>query len=136
MTTNAETAGPETLTQLVGEVAGEGRRLTFVQLAARSIDPDTGYKPSPNLLWRVATGGSIKVNPELVRAIAAGIEQPLERVQAAAAYQFVGYVAVPLAGGHAVHMPGASAGDSPKSRAIMERWDEEESPDPGNHSSQ
>lgn len=134
MTTGAETTGPETLTQLVGDVAGEGKPLTFVQLAAKSVDPDTGYKPSPNLLWRIAAGQSIKVNPELVRAIAAGIEQPLERVQAAAAYQFVGYLAAPLGAGHAVHMPGSGAGDAPKSRSIMARWEEEESPDPHNHS--
>lgn len=129
MTTDAET-----LTSLVASAAGKGQKLTYEQLAQRSVDPETGYRPSPNLVWRVGSGESIKVNPELVRALAAGLGLPLERVQAAAAYQFTGFVTSELAGGRAVHMPGANVEDAPKSRALMDSWAEEESQLPYNHS--
>jgi hypothetical protein len=128
MTTDAET-----LAGLVSEAAGDGRPLTFEQLARRSVDPATGYRPSPNLVWRVARGLGVKMNPPLVGAIAAGLELPLERVQAAAAYEFTGYRATRVGGGVVVHDPGADV-NMPKSRAVLASWEEEESPVQGNHS--
>ncbi|MFF4521294.1 hypothetical protein [Streptomyces bluensis] len=90
------TRDAETLTRLVDEQAGAGKSMTFVQLAARSVDPETGYQPSANLLWKVASGQDIKINPSLVRAIAAGLGLPPRRVRAAAARQFVGWEASEL----------------------------------------
>lgn len=89
------TRDAETLTQLVSARAGKGQSLTFEQLANRSVDPEKNYKPSPNLLWKIASGQDVKINPSLVRALAAGMELPLERVAEAARRQFIGWNASP-----------------------------------------
>ena len=92
------TRDAETLADLVNEYAGKGpgrgAKMTFEELAEKSVDPKSRYKPSANLLWRIAAGESIKVNPKLVQAIAAGLEGsgvPATRVGAAAARQFLGW---------------------------------------------
>ncbi|MET8297436.1 hypothetical protein ABZW02_25760 [Streptomyces sp. NPDC005180] len=128
------TADLETFADLVAAAAGTGRPLTYEQLAKRSVDPETGYRPSANLVWRISSGADIKVNAQLVRAMAAGLELPLVRVQAAAAYQFTGFVSSELGGGVAVHDPGVDVETAPKSRAVLEGWDDEESGSRGNHS--
>ncbi|MFH8792267.1 hypothetical protein [Streptomyces sp. NPDC017941] len=86
------TPEPETLATLISERAGKrGSGLpTFEQLSERSEDPVSGYRPSANHLWRIASGEDVKVNPRLLGAIAAGLSVPLHRVQAAAARQFLG----------------------------------------------
>ncbi|MBH1938622.1 hypothetical protein I5Q34_30925 [Streptomyces sp. AV19] len=116
---------PETLSKLVGDRAGKEGSLTFLALSERCVDPEGGYRPSANLLWKIAKGQEIKVNPELIRAIATGTGLPLKRVQAAAAYQFTGYVATELGEGVVLHEPGVG-GDFPKARAVLEHWAEEE----------
>lgn len=130
------TADVETFADLVAAAAGTGRALTYEQLAQKSVDPESGYKPSPNLVWRIASGAAIKVNPELVRALAAGLELPLARVQAAAAFQFTGFLTSELGQGKAVHMPGADVTDAPKSRARLADWADDESEIPHNHSTE
>ncbi|MFD5938318.1 hypothetical protein [Streptomyces griseus] len=82
----------ETLADLMSERAGKrGSGLpTWEQVAQRAVDPVTDYRPSPNLLWKVASGQDVKINPPLVRAIAAAFSLPLDRVQMAAARQFIG----------------------------------------------
>ncbi|MYV64423.1 hypothetical protein GT043_00255 [Streptomyces sp. SID2131] len=127
---------PETLASLVSQAVGERGKAgpTFEQLAEKCVDPVTGYRPSANLLWRVARAKGVKVNPELVAAIAAGLELPLARVQAAAAYEFTGFVTSALEGGEVMHAPGSAVDPQGKSAAIMRSWAEEESPLPGNHS--
>ncbi|MDX3067720.1 hypothetical protein PV518_37125 [Streptomyces sp. ND04-05B] len=97
------TRDAETLADLVSQYAGKGpgrgAKITFEQLSDRSVDPESGYKPSANLLWRIAAGENIKINPKLVQAIAAGLEEsgvPSTRVSAAAARQFLGWGAAQL----------------------------------------
>ncbi len=85
------TRDTETLADLVSEQAGKGKRYTFEQLSIRSVDPETHYKPSPNLLWKVASGQDVKLNPRLVRAIAAGLGLHPDRVADAAHRQFLGW---------------------------------------------
>lgn len=85
------TRDTETLAQLVSEQAGEGKRYTFKELANRSVDPESGYSPSPNLVWTIASGKSVKLNKELVRALAAGLGLPPQRVADAAHRQFLGW---------------------------------------------
>lgn len=120
------TTNPETLASLVARAVDDDG-ITFVQLSERTIDPETGYQPSPNMLWKVARQKGVKVNPALVRAIAAGMQQlPLRRVQAAAAFEFTGYTATEVEGGTLVHAPGADVSDATKAHAIMARWAEEE----------
>jgi hypothetical protein len=89
------TRDAETLTQLVSARAGKGRPDTFEQLANRSVDPESGYKPSPNLVWKIATGQDVKINPPLVKALAAGLGLPLDRVGRAARRQFIGWYSSP-----------------------------------------
>ncbi|SEO82686.1 hypothetical protein [Actinacidiphila rubida] len=86
----------ETLAQLIADAIGErGSGLTYLQLSERSVDPETGYRPSANLLNRIALGTDIKVNPPLIRAITEGLGLPASRVEAAAHRQYIGpYVAV------------------------------------------
>lgn len=87
------TRDTETLAELMSERAGKrGSGLpTWEQVAERAIDPRTGYQPSPNLLWKASAQQGIKINPPLVRAIAAGLGLPLLRVQEAAAREFIGW---------------------------------------------
>ncbi|MFE6855142.1 hypothetical protein ACFVDH_30625 [Streptomyces sp. NPDC057674] len=129
---------PETLAGLVSEAVGDRGKVgpTFEQLAERCVDPVTGYRPSANLLWRVARAKGVKVNPELVAAIAVGLELPLARVQAAAAYEFTGFVTTALEGGEVTHMPDAPVNAEGKSAALMRSWAEEESQPPYNHSAE
>lgn len=121
----------ETLADLVSDRAGKrgSSPLTFEQLSERSVDEVTGYRPSPNLLWKVAGGQEVKVNPALVRAIAAGLGLPLERVQVAAARQYLGWhVTDPFdtpAGDddevvRVVHRPGVTGSDLPLVEADIE----------------
>jgi hypothetical protein len=85
----------ETLTQLVYAVAGErGSGLTYAQLSERSVDPESGYRPSANLLNRIGRGEDVKINHKLIAAITAGLGLPAARVEAAAARQFIGYAAI------------------------------------------
>jgi hypothetical protein len=85
------TRDAETLAQLVSEQAGKGKTYTFEQLANRSVDPESGYKPSPNLVWTIASGKGVKLNPPLVRALAAGLGLHPQRVADAAHRQFLGW---------------------------------------------
>lgn len=128
------TRDTETLAQLVHEqVAGEGKRYTNEQLANRSVDPETGYKPSPNLVWTIASGKSVKINPPLIRALAVGLDLPPERVGDAAHRQFIGwYSAEPSAqvsGGEAaddvVYRVAAKAGVTPDQMPAVEAFYEQ-----------
>lgn len=125
MTTGPEIR-PETLASLVAS-AVDHEGVTFAQLSERSVDPQKGYRPSPNVLWKVARQKGVKVNPELVRAIAAGLRAPLGRVQAAAAYEFTGLAAVYVDGGMILREPGTEVAGTAKSRAVLADWEEEES---------
>lgn len=129
--------GPETLTSLVGAMLGGPD--TIDTLWARCVDPETEYKPSRTTVWKLADHGravTVKISPKLIGAVAAGLGLPLRRVQAAAAFQFTGYVATDVAGGTVVHMPGVDASKASKSKAILDAWNEEEFEVPGNRSAE
>ncbi|TXS55219.1 hypothetical protein [Streptomyces sp. t39] len=122
----------ETLAELMSARAGQrGSGLpTWEQVSERAVDPDSGYRPSANLLWKVASGQDVKVNPPLMRAIAAGFSLPLERVQAAAARQFLGWqigdpFSTPAGDTDAVvrvaHRAGAEGEGMPATRAFIEQ---------------
>jgi hypothetical protein len=127
------TRTPETLTDLVAACVGEGRPLTYRLFEARAVDPVTGYRPSKGTLWKVAKDQPIKLSPDLIRAIAAGLGLPPERAQRAAAFQYTGYVATDLDGGTLVHQP-AAAVDLSKAKKILARWDREEQEGAGDRS--
>jgi len=102
----------ETLTQLVAERVGEGRRLTYRAFEERAVDPETGHRPSRDVLWKLRHGKSIRVEPSVIRAVAVGLDLPRHRVQAAAAYQFLGLVVTQTGEGIAITEPGTSAPDA------------------------
>lgn len=82
----------DALTRLVKEHVGEGRPLTIRVFAERAIDPETGTTISKSTAGNLVTGSRIKITPEVLGAIAAGLGVPLRLVQAAAAEQYVGVV--------------------------------------------
>lgn len=80
---------PETLTDLLRERVSVPGGLTFRQLYDRALDPDEHYRPSTRILHNLREGGNVRLNPKLLRALAAGLGLPLERVQRAAFNQFI-----------------------------------------------
>lgn len=126
------TTKPETLTRLVADRVGDGRELmSYRAFEQRAVDPDSGYRPSRNTIWKIRHGKPVNVDPQLVGAVAAGLGLDPQRVQAAAAYQYTGYVASRVAGGVVVHEPGVRPGG--RAGEVIDRWDEEER-ERGNHS--
>lgn len=130
--------GVETLTHLVASMLTEaGGRDTLDTLTERCIDPESGYHPSRNTVWKLSRPDlafSVKINPELVRAVAAGVGVDQQRAQAAAAFQFTGYVIDTFGADGVARESTADSGIGPKSKAAFERWDKEESDIEGNHS--
>lgn len=120
----------ETLTQLLRDHVGDGRKYTYRAFLERAIDPETQYTPSRNTVWKVVHGQEIKVNPPLIRALAAGLGMRLDRVQDAAIRQYIGYRADdPFHGEGAqdgdevvrvAHAPGTTADDLPNTRKFIE----------------
>ncbi|MFI6055528.1 hypothetical protein ACIBCO_36260 [Streptomyces violascens] len=99
------------------------------ELAERAVDPITGYRAAHNTLWKIGQGQNVKINPELVRAVAAGIGKPEREVQLAAAQQYVGLVAgdpldasTPEATIVVAHVPGAGPDDMPKLQELLNDW--------------
>jgi hypothetical protein len=74
------------------EHVGEGRPLTLRVFAERAIDPRTGTTVSKSTAGNLVTGSRIKITPEILGAIAAGLGVAKRLVQAAAAEQYVGVV--------------------------------------------
>lgn len=87
------TRDTETLAQLISARAGKrsGAPLSFDDLSDISVDPETGYKPSGSHLWKIARGEDVKISPKLIRALKEGLGLPIERIQAAAARQYLGW---------------------------------------------
>lgn len=91
------------------------RGLSYAKLSERAIDPNTGTKLSKPYLQRLVGNPPANAPSETqMRAIAAALRVSERRVQAAAAEQWLGYVATELAGyndevriivGHLAGMP-------------------------------
>ncbi|MFF7485577.1 hypothetical protein ACFZBC_08775 [Streptomyces luteogriseus] len=80
----------DALTRLVQEHVGRGRRLTVRAFEERAVDPVSGRRLSKSLAGNIVQGHQIKVTPEVLRAIAAGIGESLAAVRAAAIQQYIG----------------------------------------------
>jgi hypothetical protein len=111
----------QTLTELVAERVGTGRPLTYAKFEEQAIDERTGYRPSRGVLWKIANGKNVHIDPPLIRAIAAGLRLPVAPVQAAAAYQFLGLVVTQTGEGIALTAPGTSAPDEDAVQRQAER---------------
>lgn len=134
------TRDTETLADLINARAGKrsGKALSFDDLSEVSVDPKSGYRPAGSYLWKISKGQDVKINPTLIRAIATGLGLPLERVQAAAARQYLGWEAVDpgLGGGgdddeviRVARRAGATPSDGGRVEEFVRRSREEDTPD-------
>lgn len=133
----------ETLADLINAVAGKrgGAPLSFDELAQRSWDETEDYRPSGSMLWKIAHRQAVKVNPSLIRAIAAGLRMDIDRVRAAAYRQYiVGYEAVDpgLGGGgdddeviRAARRTGATPSDGSRVEGFVRQSRQDDAPDKG-----
>lgn len=120
----------DALTRLVQEHVGEGRALTVRAFAERAVDPKSRTTISKSTAGNLVQGHRIKITPEVLGAIAAGLGLPLASVQAAAMEQYVGIVVddpfdTPPGDEDVVvrvaHEPGKTAEDMPAVRAFLDR---------------
>lgn len=118
----------DALTQLLQQHVGthRGGRLTVAAFVERAVDPDTGYRPSNGLVGKIIDGGSYKITPELISALATGLEIPRDVVAAAAHLQLIGYEEHEMAGAPQVRLLReiGTDGDTPKVQAVADRWAE------------
>lgn len=80
---------PETLTSLLRARVSGRSGVTFREFVEAAYDEREGYRVSLRIVSVLRDGGSVQVNPKLVRALAAGLGLPLERVRQAAYRQFI-----------------------------------------------
>lgn len=118
------TSQHETLTNLVASALADG--LTYRAFHERAVDPESDYRPSMATLHKVSEGKSIRLTPELVRAIAAGLRVAPLRAQRAAAIQYAGFPATALDGGQVLREPGSPNVPLEAERALIQDWDKEE----------
>ncbi|MDX2921832.1 helix-turn-helix transcriptional regulator [Streptomyces sp. NE06-03C] len=120
----------DALTRLVQEHVGAGRALTIRDFAQAAVDPKSGTSISKSTAGNLVQGHSVKITPEVLGAIAAGLGVSLAQVQLAAMRQYVGVVvddpfdADPGDDDTVVrvaHDPDLSAEDMPTVRAFVER---------------
>jgi hypothetical protein len=121
----------ETLTDLVAAAVGPDGRWTYQAFQARAVDPETGYRPSTGLIQKIKEGSLVKINPELVRAIAAGLGKSSREVGLAAFHQYIGTPLEsrdPFPGEHlgdttvtVTAVPGATAEDMPLTLGHLKR---------------
>ena len=125
----------DALTRLVQEHVGEGRALTVRAFAHRAVDPVSGTSISKSTAGNLVQGHQIKITPEVLGAIAAGLRLPLAAVQAAAMQQYVGIVVddpfdTPPGEDDVVvrvaHDLSKSAKDMPTVRAFLDRVEQEQ----------
>ncbi|CAL9594576.1 hypothetical protein SUDANB1_05296 [Streptomyces sp. enrichment culture] len=117
----------DALTELVKGHVGAGRRMSTREFAAAAVDPESGWSPSKSLVAKIIAGQGYDITPQLVSAVAAGLELDREIVAAAAHLQVIGYTDAELSGGapaKLIKVIGAGEGDD-KARAVAERWDSE-----------
>ncbi|MFI1607801.1 hypothetical protein ACH4YN_37805 [Streptomyces griseofuscus] len=117
----------DALTELVKAQVGDGKRWSTREFAARAEDTETGYAPGKSLIAKIIGGESYRITAPLVSALAAGLELPREVVGAAAHLQLIGYTEKELADGAPATLIRTldASGDTPKARAVAERWQSE-----------
>jgi len=115
------------LSRLVREANDAGA--SYGDIAQRAVDPETGEKLSKPYVNNLARG-QVDNPPRawMLRALAAGLRQPESVVKAAAAAQWMDYVATGLSGyGDDVRIIVAHLGDLPEEevariRRLVETW--------------
>ena len=115
------------LTELVKAHVGEGRRMSTREFAAAAVDAESGWTPSKSLVGKIIGGQGYNITPQVVSAIAAGLDLDREIVAAAAHLQVIGYTEAELTKGapaKLIRIIGAE-GPTDKAQAIAERWERE-----------
>lgn len=116
------------LTELVRASVGAGRRMSTRDFAAAAVDTETGWSPGKSLVQKITSGQGYNITPQLVSAVAAGLDLPREIVAAAAHLQTIGYTAEELTGGApatVIRMLADATPAGPRARAVADRWDSE-----------
>jgi hypothetical protein len=117
------------LTELVKAHVGVGRRMSTREFSAVAVDPDTGWSPSKTLVGKIIGGGGYDVTPQLVGALAIGLDLDREIVAAAAHLQVIGYTDAELSKGapaKLIRIIGAEGESTEKAQAVADRWDAEQ----------
>lgn len=117
------------LTELVQQHVGTGRRFSTREFAAAAVDAESGWAPGKSLIAKIIGGQGYNVTPQLVSAIAAGLDLDRSVVAAAAHLQVIGYTAQELTKGAAatlIRTIGAEPGATEKAEAVAERWANDE----------
>jgi hypothetical protein len=91
----------DALSEIVMHHVGEGRRMTTREFAEVAVDPQSGWSPSKSLVGNIITGKGYKVTPQLVSALAAGLNIDRQIIGAAAHFQVIGYTEQELQAGAA-----------------------------------
>ncbi|MEU0691929.1 hypothetical protein [Streptomyces uncialis] len=122
----------DALTELVRLRVGkhtDPSNMSVADFAEKAVDPVTGYRPSTGLIGKIIAGQGFKIGPELISALAEGLELDREVVAAAAHFQVIGYTATELTGGApatVLHRLDAPPLSTVKSQSVADRWDDEE----------
>jgi hypothetical protein len=96
--------------------------------AAAAVDPETGWSPSKSLIGKIIAGQGYTITPQLVSAVAHGLELDREIVAAAAHLQVIGYTDAELSKGapaKLIQVIGAASESAEKAQAVAERWERE-----------
>ncbi|MEV6836816.1 hypothetical protein AB0N17_20290 [Streptomyces sp. NPDC051133] len=98
------------------------------EFAAVAVDPETGWMPSKSLIGKIVAAQGYNITPQLVSAIAAGLELDRAIVAAAAHLQVIGYTDDELSTGapaKLIRVIGSNAESDEKAQAVADRWDAE-----------
>lgn len=113
----------DALTELVRQYVGTGRRWSTRAFAERAVDPDTGWAPSKSLLAKIIARQGYTITPQLVSALAAGLELPRDVVAAAAHFQSIGYEPQELGGqAPATLLRHLTARETPLANGVAQHW--------------
>ncbi|MFJ9522014.1 hypothetical protein ACIRPK_27635 [Kitasatospora sp. NPDC101801] len=116
----------DALSRLVRE-ALDRPGVTFRRLTESTVDPATGYRPGTTWLHKLVRNEVVRApEPQVLRALAAGLGLPVLQVQRAAAAQYLDYVTTELTGLPAdaraivAHLAELDPADLPRVRVVIE----------------
>lgn len=118
----------DALTELVKAHVGTGRRMSTREFSAVAVDPESGWSPGKSLVAKIIGDKGYDVTPQLVGALAVGLDLDREIVAAAAHLQVIGYTDAELSAGapaKLIRVIGAEGSEDDKARATAERWEAE-----------
>lgn len=118
----------DALTELVKAHVGRGRRMSTREFAAVAVDPQSGWAPSKSLVAKIIGDQGYDITPQLVSALAVGLDLDREIVAAAAHLQVIGYTKRELSTGSPamlIKVIGTEPESTEKAQEVAERWEAE-----------